>query len=173
MKQFRIWALGICMLGLAQIAASQNVTETFAVSGNCGMCEKKIEKAATEAGATVAEWDVDKKELKVTFNSSETSLAKIQKKIAKAGYDNAGAKATQESYDKLHGCCKYERSSTNEAKMDCCREEGKCEAGKDCCKDGKCTGKGDCCKDGKCAHEKSSAAHHADGKCSKEGSCCQ
>ena len=176
MKSVRIFSIVICLMALANLSFAQSVTETFKVSGNCGMCKAKIEKAAKAAGASAAEWDSDSKDLKVTYNSSSTNTAKIQKKIAEVGYDNAGATASKESYEKLHGCCKYERATTNEAKVSCCKD-GKCascENCKDCCKDGKCTKDGDCCKDGKCANCKE-GAHSKDAKCSHEGgeSCCK
>jgi hypothetical protein len=168
------------MMAFATVSIAQAKTETFKVSGNCGMCKTKIEKAAKEAGAKEAFWDVDSKILTVTYKSSSTNTAKIQEKIASVGYDNAGATATNESYDKLHGCCKYDRGVVSDkAKADCCKG-GKCTKeghdGKDCCKDGKCTKEGhdgkDCCKkDGEkmdCCKE---------GKCSKEGhdgkDCCK
>ena len=138
----------------AQIKNAETITAK--VSGNCGMCETKIEKAAKDAGATYADWNSETKSLTVKFKSSTSNLAKIQESIAAVGYDNAGAKAKDETYQKLHGCCKYERAVTSDAaKMDCCKD-GKCTMaghdGKDCCKkDG--TAKMDCCKDGKCTKE--------------------
>jgi hypothetical protein len=115
------------------------------------MCEAKIEKAAKAAGATYADWNKDTKIITVKYNSTSSNLAKIQKSIADAGYDNVGAKTTTEAYDKLHDCCKYDRaavSATNSEKMDCCKKDGT--AKMDCCKDGKCTKEGhdgkDCCK---------------------------
>lgn len=134
------------------IVMAQTVTERFQVSGNCGMCKSKIEKAARDAGATSASWNEDSKELVVSFASANSSVAQIQQKIAEVGYDNAGARATDAAYDKLHGCCKYERSAATTP--DCCKGGTCTEASKkDCCKNGKCTAsskKEDCCKDGKC-----------------------
>lgn len=175
MKTLRIFSLAALMMAMATLAFAQSKTETFKVSGNCGMCKSKIEKAAKEAGAKEAIWDVDTKILTVTYTSSSTNTAKIQEKIASVGYDNEGATATKESYDKLHSCCKYERAAVaNETKaaccmkdgekMDCCKKDG---AKMDCCKDGKCMKEGhegkdcckkdgekmDCCKDGKCTKE--------------------
>jgi len=167
----RIFSIAILSLAIATTATAQTKTETFKVSGNCGMCKTKIEKAAKEAGAKSATWDADSKDLTVTYKSSTTNTAKIQEKIALVGYDNVGATATTEAYDKLHGCCKYDRAATKtDIKADCCKD-GKCTMeghdGKDCCKDGKCTMEGhdgkdcckkdgakmDCCKDGKCTKE--------------------
>ena len=96
---------------------------------------------------------MDGKTLTVKYNSSTTNAAKIQTAVAAVGYDTRDVKATSEAYDKLHGCCKYDRTaaSGDNAKMDCCKD-GKCSKeghdGKDCCK--KADGQMDCCKDGKC-----------------------
>jgi hypothetical protein len=139
------------VMSLSMVMA-QSVTERFQVSGNCGMCKSKIEKAAKDAGASSASWNEDSKELVVSFDSGNSSVTQIQQKIAAVGYDNAGARATDAAYDKLHGCCKYERTASSAS--DCCKGGTCTEAGKkDCCKNGKCTSaskKEDCCKDGKC-----------------------
>ena len=177
MKSIKMLSMAICLSAFSMIATAQAKTETFNVSGNCGMCKATIEKAAKAAGATYALWDVDKKMLTVKYSSSSTSTAKIQEKIAEVGYDNVGFKGNDAAYDKLHSCCKYERAGAE--KMDCCKD-GKCSkeghGEMDCCKDGKCSKEGhdgkDCCKkvDGKmdCCN---------DGKCTKEGhdgkDCCK
>jgi len=164
MKTFKIFSIAlICSCFAITASAQKTKTETFNVNGNCGMCESKIEKAAIAAGASTAEWNKDTKVITVKYKSTESNLAKIQKSIADAGYDNAGVKATNESYDKLHGCCKYDRTAVTE-KMDCCKD-GKCTMaghdGKDCCKK---EGKMDCCKDGKCTKE----GHDGKDCCKKE-----
>jgi len=92
------------------VVAEKLETAEFMVLGNCGMCEKVIEKAALGAGASVAEWDVKADMLKVSFPAKKTSTDAIQKAVAQAGYDNAGYKADDEAYNKLHGCCKYDRT---------------------------------------------------------------
>lgn len=159
MKTLKIFSTLLVCCAIATTSFSQKTkTETFQVSGNCGMCETKIEKAAKAAGATYAEWNKDTKIITVKYNSTSSNLAKIQKSIAEVGYDNAGAKSTADAYDKLHGCCKYERTAeatTTNEKMDCCKD-GKCTKeghdAKDCCKK-EGTAKMDCCKDGKCTKE--------------------
>ena len=167
MKTLKLFSLAIACIGFTTVGFAQEKQETFKVSGNCGMCKTKIEKAAKDAGAKDAEWDSDTKMLTVSYKSSSTNTAKIQQKIAAVGYDNAGAKATTESYNKLHGCCKYDRDAAISAdtKASCCSGDTKCEHGDDhakmdCCNDGKCSKPGhdgkdcckdmDCCKDGKC-----------------------
>ena len=89
--------------------ASDSKTEKFKVSGNCDMCKKTIEKAAKTKGVETAEWNVDTKEMLVTFNAEKTNLTTIQKKIAEAGYDNDGANGNDKAYEKLPHCCHYDR----------------------------------------------------------------
>lgn len=143
MKSLRIFSIALFSVACVTAASAQSKTETFKVSGNCSMCKSKIEKAAKDAGASKAEWNVDSKMLTVSYKSSSTNTAKIQEKIAAVGYDNAGAKGSDEAYSKLHSCCQYDRtegmssSDSHEAKADCCKS-GKCSKegheGKDCCK---------------------------------------
>lgn len=193
MKHIISAVVSVLFMGATTLFAQQ--TTSFQVSGNCGMCKSRIEKAAKEAGATQASWNEDSKQLKVSF-ASNTSLEDIQKKVAAVGHDNAGAKASDEVYNKLHGCCKYERNATASPaaeKESCCKDGESCKhdqakAGtsccdKPCCKDGKCAKCGDCCKDGKCtkgsdcckSEMKSDCCQ--DGKCSKPGhngkDCCK
>ena len=151
LKIFSLVASFMTVLTLSSLA--QTKTETIPVSGNCGMCKSKIEKAAKSTGVEDAKWDSDTKVITVKYNSSTTNAAKIQQAIAAVGYDTRDVKASNEAYDKLHGCCKYDRGVvTEDKKMDCCKD-GKCSKpghdGKDCCKND--TEKMDCCKDGKCS----------------------
>lgn len=97
-------------------------TETFIVLGNCGMCESIIEKSAAEAGAGKADWDMKTDQLTITFDPAVTSVDAIQKAIALAGYDNAGYKAPNDVYEKLHACCHYDRSGAPSTAKACTLE---------------------------------------------------
>jgi copper chaperone CopZ len=159
MQTLKIFSIVALFMTLATMSFAQKAkTETIPVSGNCGMCKSKIEKAAKTAGVEDAKWDVDAKALTVKYNSSTTNAAKIQQAVAAAGYDTRDVKATTEAYDKLHGCCQYDRAAAahDDAKKECCSKAG--HDGKDCCKntDSKMSARktgsdGDCCKDGKCS----------------------
>ena len=116
--------------------------DTIKVWGNCDMCKTTIEKAALKAGATSANWNEESKELQVSYAVNKTSSDKIQQQIAKSGYDTQSFTAPQKAYDKLHGCCKYERKAAADASA-CCANETCGKAGddcktKDCCKDKAC-----------------------------------
>lgn len=88
---------------------AQKTTETIAVAGNCGMCKKKIEKAAKIPGVESAVWDKKTKELALVFDASKTSSEKVQTSIANAGYDTEKVKAPDAAYKKLDDCCQYDR----------------------------------------------------------------
>lgn len=140
MKTYKIFSFLPLFMALTIVSFAQNTkTETIPVSGNCGMCETKIEKAAKEAGASTADWNKDTKILTVRYNPSSTNTVKIQQAIAKVGYDTRDFKTTDAAYNKLSACCQYERETVKEAddKMECCKD-GKCSKpghdGKDCCK---------------------------------------
>ena len=146
MKTLRICSFLTLYLAIAGICFAQQKTEKMIVSGECGMCKKKIEKAAKDGGATYAFWNQDTKVLTVRYSSTSANPAKIEKKIAAVGYDTPDFRATDEAYNKLDECCQYEREGENKGvvaanqEKSCCDQKGVATAGKsDCCqkKDGK------------------------------------
>lgn len=81
----------------------------FQVNGNCGMCKQRIEEAATSVGGVnSAEWDSQTEKIEIAVDSG-TDLHEVHMAIAKAGHDAEMHRATDEAYDNLHACCKYER----------------------------------------------------------------
>jgi Cu(I)/Ag(I) efflux system membrane fusion protein len=90
-------------------ACSKNATQaTLKVQGVCEMCKDRIEKAAKSVeGVSEASWNVETKELQLSFDASKTSLEAVSQAIAKAGHDTEKDKASDEAYDALPGCCKY------------------------------------------------------------------
>jgi mercuric ion binding protein len=95
---------------VAQDAKSKNKKVELKVAGNCEMCEKRIEKAAFSVkGVKSAEWHADHKDIHLIIDENKCSLEDVAKAIAKAGHDTEIVKAKDEDYEKLHGCCNYER----------------------------------------------------------------
>lgn len=90
-------------------ASAQEKTDSFKVYGNCGMCKKRIEKAAVSDGVSQAVWNVDTKLMTVTFKPAKITNEEIQKRIAAAGHDTEKFRADDKVYEKLPGCCLYER----------------------------------------------------------------
>ncbi len=104
--------VALMVIGVTTAFAANEKTETFKVSGNCGMCEKTIEKAASKVdGVTTADWDKEKKTITITFDESKVEIMAIHKAIAKAGYDTEKVKAKDETYGELPSCCQYDREA--------------------------------------------------------------
>jgi copper chaperone CopZ len=164
MKTLQLVVLSVIAILLTFSAVAQAKTDTFHVSGECNMCKKKIETAAKVAGATYASWNVDSKTLTVKYNSESANAAKIQQRIAEAGYDTPGAKASDSAYNNLDDCCKYDRGTSSATKEACCSA-----AAGNCANDAACCAKDStCCKDGKCMHDSIKATSMKTGA----GSCC-
>ncbi len=101
------------MIGLtsfAQEKKNKNAKYNVEVNGNCEMCKKRIEKAAfSVSGVKSATWHIDDHMLHLIVNEEKCDVINVEKAIAKVGHDTKNVKATNEDYDKLHGCCQYER----------------------------------------------------------------
>lgn len=107
--------IALFVLGTVSVFAA-NKTEKIEVKGNCGMCESRIEKAVKAVdGVSKADWDKTTKKLEVTFDDAKTSVDKIEVAVAKVGHDTPHHKASDDVYNKLPDCCKYDRA---EAKTD-------------------------------------------------------
>src|SRR5690554_2045870 len=106
----KVLSLFLMLLMTATVAFATNKTEQFTVKGACGMCETRIEKAALSVeGVIKADWDRETQKIEVVFDDEVAQLDAIHKAIAKAGHDTEKHKAKDEVYEKLPGCCKYER----------------------------------------------------------------
>lgn len=98
------------MMGAVSVFAG-NKTEKFLVNGKCEMCEKRIEMAALSLeGVSKADWNKETKMMEVLLDNSKTDVHKVEMAIAKVGHDTKMHKATDEAYNQLPSCCKYERS---------------------------------------------------------------
>lgn len=84
-------------------------TENIKIYGNCEMCKVTIEKAAYKKQTTIIEWDKNTKVAKITYDTTKTTLDEILKKISDSGYDSDKFRAPNKVYNKLHGCCQYDR----------------------------------------------------------------
>lgn len=94
----------------AQQTKNKNAKYDVEVNGNCEMCKKRIEKAAFSVkGVKSAEYHTDDHVLHLIINEEKCSLLDVKKAVAAVGHDTDEVKAKQEDYDKLHGCCQYER----------------------------------------------------------------
>ena len=97
------------MLGAISVFAGTK-TEKIEVKGNCGMCEKRIEKAALAVeGVSKADWNKETKQLELVFDDTKTSLDKVEIAIAKVGHDTPKHIASVAVYKELPECCLYRK----------------------------------------------------------------
>ena len=86
------------------------VSQQLFAAGKCGMCEARIENTVLGIpGVTVAVWNKDNQQLKLTYDKSQVTIDGIQKEVANAGHDTKAYQATDETYANLPACCHYER----------------------------------------------------------------
>ncbi|MFO7671981.1 MAG: heavy-metal-associated domain-containing protein [Bacteroidales bacterium] len=89
---------------------------SFKVSGKCGMCETRIEKAALSVkGVESAQWDKETGIMEVDYDATKADPDKIQKAIATVGHDTEHYAASDNVFEKLPDCCKYERMKVKAA----------------------------------------------------------
>jgi len=158
MKTLNLYAALLFSIFAINISFAQTTIkkETIKVWGNCSMCKKTIEKSARSAGASYASWNEDSKQLKVTYAVNKTSGTKIQQAIANAGYDTRDLTADDAAYNKLHGCCQYERKAAtigdNAKEKSCCSK--KADVSMKCCDNEKCSKDANACKEMPCCKDK-------------------
>lgn len=111
-----ILILAISFLGFTaqaqdkEVKKNKNAKYDIEVNGNCGMCKKRIETAAYSVkGVKSAQWHQDHHDMHLILDENKTSIDEVHQAIAKAGHDTNKAKADDETYEKLHHCCQYER----------------------------------------------------------------
>ena len=107
---FGIFLFVVAFSSQAQEKKNKNAKYTIEVYGNCEQCQNRIQKAAFSIpGVKSAVWSVETHQLSLILNEEKTSIVEIEKAISKAGHDVGAYKASSSSYDKLPGCCQYDR----------------------------------------------------------------
>ena len=84
-------------------------TETVIIYGNCGMCQKTIEKAGSLKNVAKVDWNIDTKTATIIYDTEKTNLDEILKRIALSGYDSDKFLAPDSAYKNLPSCCQYDR----------------------------------------------------------------
>lgn len=105
-----IFILSLLMLSFSVEAQKKkrNAKVSIEVDGVCGMCKKRIEKAALNTkGVKFAIWNVKTHMLSLIIDERKTDVKTVQKNIAKAGHDTKGIRAKEHEYNALDACCKY------------------------------------------------------------------
>jgi len=136
MKKLLTLVLLFTVIAINAQEKSKNKKVAIKVSGICDMCKSRIEKAAFKTkGVKSAEWSSESQSLSLVINERKTDVLTIQKSMAAIGHDTEGVQATNEAYNSLHGCCKYERifgvenSCGKDCTKPCCKDKVK----KSCC----------------------------------------
>lgn len=81
--------------------------DSLKVSGLCGMCKTRIEKAAKSVkGVTDAQWNDSTSMLIYSFDGT-VKKEDVSNAITEVGHDTELGKAPDKVYNKLPGCCKY------------------------------------------------------------------
>lgn len=84
-------------------------TENIRVWGACEQCKDRIENTLIQYGAYQANWNIKTNMLAVSYDSVRLSTSNIQEKLTSVGHDTEMWKADEMVYEKLPGCCQYER----------------------------------------------------------------
>lgn len=109
----KLLGLSLFLAFMSVSAQVQTISHKVHVSGNCEMCKETIEAAVKKPGVRSASWNVNTKELAVSFDPKKTTLKEILLGVAKSGYDNQMFEASEKDYKSLPSCCQYERKKTN------------------------------------------------------------
>lgn len=126
MKLVSITLVAITVLLSLTVCNAQiknSVTEKVKVSGNCGMCKIKIEKAGSLKNTAKVDWDADTQMATLTYDAAKTNQDEILKRIALSGYDSEKFLAPDNTYSKLPGCCQYDRVAKVAVKTEVVAEE--------------------------------------------------
>ncbi|NUN70329.1 MAG: ATPase [Bacteroidetes bacterium] len=108
MKTTFFATLALSILLTVSLIAGETVKETtFKVSGNCGMCKTRIEKAMKIPEVKFAKWDKKSKMLKVAYLADAVTVDSLQKRISSVGHDTEKFTAETSVYENLPGCCLY------------------------------------------------------------------
>ena len=93
-------------------------TEFVTIYGNCGMCQKTIEKAGSLKNVAQVNWNIDTKTATIIYDAEKTNLEEILKRIALSGYDSDKFLAPDSTYQNLPSCCQYDRVAKVPVKVD-------------------------------------------------------
>ncbi|HTE31789.1 MAG TPA: heavy-metal-associated domain-containing protein [Chryseolinea sp.] len=94
-----------------ELLNNRTKTESIKVYGECGMCKKRIEKAAIAVkGVQSANWNEDSKYLTINYDLFKKDVPdNVQQKVTEAGHDTGKYKADDAVYEGLPACCHYSR----------------------------------------------------------------
>lgn len=91
------------------LAAQDEAAEQtkFKVSGLCGMCKTRIERAVKIDGVKKAQWNKSTQVLTVSYKPSLITVDSLQHRLAFVGHDTERYIAADSVYNSLPECCHY------------------------------------------------------------------
>jgi mercuric ion binding protein len=106
MKQLS-FIIALALMTLVPVLAKEIKTETVSLPTlQCGTCKKTIETKMTGMnGLDSITVNVEEKTATVVYDTSVTSLEKIEQAISMIGYDANETKADRKAQRRLHACC--------------------------------------------------------------------
>jgi len=114
MSKKTLLIIAILFIGVSTQAQKKNKNAkiTFEVNGICEMCKERIEKAVLKTkGVKFCSWSIETHQLSLIMDERKVDELTIHKNIAAVGHDTKKIKATDEAYNNLHSCCKYDREN--------------------------------------------------------------
>ena len=116
--------IGLMLLGTLTYAQSNKpVTVNLTVGGTCDMCKERIERTVDVKGVKYFEYTLATHNLEITYVPSKITEEQLHKSLNAVGHDTNKSKASDDQYDKIHGCCKYRVHLHGEGEHDSDKEE--------------------------------------------------
>lgn len=100
----------VCLVLFSITVQSQKKIQKlqFEVAGVCEMCKERIERAALLTdGVKSADWNIKTHILTIIYNQYTTDPLTIKTNVALSGHSSREVQATDEAYESLNACCKY------------------------------------------------------------------
>jgi len=105
----KVFILATILLTIIACSTKPNAEASFFVRGNCEMCKERIDKTVLGIkGVEKANWDVESKTIKVSYDSTVVSSLDIEKAIAGTGHATKNIPMDSTAHDKLPECCKVD-----------------------------------------------------------------
>lgn len=83
-----------------------NASTSFWVRGNCEMCQERIvETLQAVPGVTDASYDLETHQALVSFDSTKTNAAALERACANAGHETKAEKSSESAVQSLPKCC--------------------------------------------------------------------
>ena len=100
----------IAIMAIASLFAActskGNASTSFWVRGNCEMCQERIvETLQAVPGVADASYDLETHQAAVSFDSTKTNAATLERACANVGHETKAAKSNESVVQSLPKCC--------------------------------------------------------------------